>query len=355
MKTIEIKYSVIVPVFNCALFLERCINSIIKQQYNNFELILVNDGSTDNSGNICNDYSAIDSRIIVINKKNAGVSCARNDGLNIARGKYIIFLDSDDYLDDGYFDEINNILSSYNNVELINFGFYSDVDDINGTNISSDIINYNTNYYSSIVDIRNDFVSLWDHTMLYNIWNKVYLKSIIDENDISFPSSYWGEDVEFNRRYLDCTSNMYNSEKCFYHYIREREGATTKKYKSDIFELRKKEFTNFNDYFEKWNIQKSEYYEFSCRRYIERVLGCIENIYCSNFSFSDRFKEIKNIINDDVTRETLIYAKPRSSKIKIMLIPIRLKFCLLTMLMGKTLNVFKNEYPDLFNKLKNRR
>lgn len=93
------KLSVIVPIYNAEVFLNRCINSILKQTYQNLEIILVNDGSTDNSLKICQMYKSMDDRIAVINKKNAGVSAARKDALKIATGDFITFVDSDDYID----------------------------------------------------------------------------------------------------------------------------------------------------------------------------------------------------------------------------------------------------------------
>lgn len=349
------KFSIIVPVYNCQDYIERCIESVMNQNTKDIELILVNDGSTDNSKLIIEEYKKDNDLIKLINKKNAGVSAARNDGLKEATGKYILFLDADDFVDENYIKEINEILKQHKETELVNFGFYSDVEDMEFNNLSRDKITYKEKYYKDKKALKKDFIELWDNTMMYNIWNKVYLRKIIEENDIKFPNYNWGEDIEFNRLYLNVINNMYNSNKCFYHYVREREGAATKNYKPEIFNTRKKEFKEFNEYFESWKIKKENYYEFSCRRYIERVLGCIENVYCSDMNFKERYNEIKKMIKDPITRETLKYAEPKSKKIKIMLIPIKLKLTPITMLMGKTFNIIKTKYPHLFNKLKNRR
>lgn len=351
----ESRFSIIIPVYNCNKFLRKCINSIIYQIDDNDEVILIDDGSTDNSYQICEEFAKKDNRIKSISRKNSGVSDTRNYGLQIASGKYICFLDADDFLNNGYIDNIVDILKKYENVELINFGFFSDVNDSKNLTISSDKINFKNHLYKSKNEIKAELVELWDSSMLYNIWNKVYLSSIIKENEIKFPNIYFGEDIEFNKKYLENTNIFYNSSNCFYHYIRERNGAVTKKYKEDLFDIRKNEFFLFNNYFEKEEINKNEYYEFSCRRYIERILGCIENIYCSSLNFKDRYNEVKKIINDDITRECLKYAKPKSGKIKLMLVSIRIKNVMLTMVMGKFFNLLKNKFPAIFNKLKNRR
>ena len=96
------KISIIVPIYNVEKYLERCINSLINQTYKNIEIILVNDGSTDNSLIICEKYKNIDSRIILVNKENGGLSDARNVGIDNSSGNYITFIDSDDYIDDDY-------------------------------------------------------------------------------------------------------------------------------------------------------------------------------------------------------------------------------------------------------------
>ena len=98
VKNNEILVSIIVPVYNAKKYLSNTLESILKQSYKNLEIILVNDGSTDNSKEICEHYAKIDSRIILLNKINGGVSSARNYGLEVAKGDYVSFIDSDDYL-----------------------------------------------------------------------------------------------------------------------------------------------------------------------------------------------------------------------------------------------------------------
>ena len=107
------KYSVIVPVFNSASLLPRCVESVLAQELCDFELLLIDDGSTDESGSICDNYAKKDSRIIVIHQENAGVSNARNAGLEIAKGMYITFLDSDDWIGPKYLLDFDNDESDY--------------------------------------------------------------------------------------------------------------------------------------------------------------------------------------------------------------------------------------------------
>lgn len=113
------KLSIIVPIYNVEKYLPRCIESILNQTFREFELILINDGSTDNCKEICEKYKKIDSRIIVVNKKNGGVSSARNFGIDISRGEYIGFVDPDDFIDANMYEILFNTANSYNSDMVI--------------------------------------------------------------------------------------------------------------------------------------------------------------------------------------------------------------------------------------------
>lgn len=184
------KISVIIPIYNCEKYLERLINSILNQSYTSFELILINDGSKDNSGEIIKTYQ--DKRIKILDKENTGVSDSRNKGLEIATGELICFLDSDDYVSPNYFETIISYFEKYPKIELLNFGFYSETENDKLERINYDLISYKEKYYENKEEIKKDFVELWDNTMLYNIWNKVFLNRIIKENSIEFSSHNWG-------------------------------------------------------------------------------------------------------------------------------------------------------------------
>lgn len=117
------KISIIVPVYNVEKYLSQCIESIINQNHKNIEIILVNDGSTDKSGDICDKYSLKDNRIKVIHKKNEGVSIARNTGLKVATGEYIAFVDGDDLVDKDIYTRLINVINN-SKYDLVMCRFY---------------------------------------------------------------------------------------------------------------------------------------------------------------------------------------------------------------------------------------
>ena len=121
------KISVIVPVYKVEAVLKKCLDSIITQTYENLEIILVDDGSPDISGKICDEYSKRDSRVKVIHKKNAGVAAARNSGLKVATGEYCTFVDSDDYVSPNIYQILlNSIVSSKSDVAICNIEYFDD-------------------------------------------------------------------------------------------------------------------------------------------------------------------------------------------------------------------------------------
>ena len=120
--------SIIIPVFNVEKHINRCLNSVVKQTYINLEIILIDDGSSDNSGTICDEYASKDNRIIVIHKENGGVAEARNCGIDKARGRYIAFIDSDDFVTYDYIETLYNMCIKYK-CDLAICGFARTFDD----------------------------------------------------------------------------------------------------------------------------------------------------------------------------------------------------------------------------------
>lgn len=214
--------SIIVPVFNVELYLRKCLDSIINQSFDNYELILVDDGSIDNSGNICDEYASLDQRIKVVHKKNGGVSSARNVGLHISNGDWILFVDADDYIPyttlQYYSDIINN-----ETVDMV-LASYVEVDDM------GEIINHDDNYFEKqicMLDCLKLFY-LTDTTLFQGyIWNRLFRRSIILENNIKFNETiYFKEDGLFAVQYMVCCSQQcHYSSKVVYHYIQHNDSS----------------------------------------------------------------------------------------------------------------------------------
>ena len=196
--------SVIVPVYKAAEYLPQCIDSILKQVCQDFELILVDDGSPDSSPEICDDYAKQDRRIQVIHKKNGGVSSARNKGIEVAIGKYIVFVDSDDYIGENYLSGMLDILTK-KKLEHKNVVVYSDYQPFNEDG-------YEERHYPEAFSVgMNDgtatteiFRQLVFDFRVFPPYCKLYRRDIIEEYNLRFNTKIrTAEDFDFNIRYLE--------------------------------------------------------------------------------------------------------------------------------------------------------
>lgn len=201
--------SIIVPVYNVEQYLRKCIDSILSQTYTDFELILVDDGSTDNSGKICDEYALKDNRIIVLHKENGGVSSARNCGLDIAKGDYIAFADSDDYVDSKWLD---NFISVLKDEDIIVQGFVGVYDN---KEVRSYIPENNCGTNTKLIE------KLIDNGVYGYLFVKLFNRSIIEVNHIRFDcNSTFREDEQFISRYMEYVTKLsISSEWGYFYYI----------------------------------------------------------------------------------------------------------------------------------------
>ena len=213
--------SVIVPVYNVESYLEECLESILKQTHKNLEIILVDDESTDKSGNICDLYSEKDNRIKVIHKKNGGLSSARNEGLKIATGKYISFVDSDDFLlDENVYSEMINIIEKENS-DLVHgdaLKYYSDDKKESLNNLKS------RDNFIGTIDSETLFLMSLNRIIYAPVWLNLYKRELLDLNKLYFREGVYHEDEEFTPRVLLAAKNVSIYKKEFYGY-RQRENS----------------------------------------------------------------------------------------------------------------------------------
>lgn len=202
--------SVIVPVYNVEKYLRKCLDSIINQTYQNIEIILVDDGSKDTSGQICDEYALKDSRIIVIHKENGGLSSARNAGLDIAKGNYVMFVDSDDYVEP-QFCEIPLKLALEKGVDIVTFGYNKVFEDGHNwyrrTNTPRLI--------ESIEGIREIIVK---NDIIFSFaWNKLYKLSLF--NDVNYPIGKIYEDQATTYLLFHKAQRIYVTDAILYNYV----------------------------------------------------------------------------------------------------------------------------------------
>ena len=229
------KISVIVPVYNTEKYLNRCIDSILVQSFEDFELLLINDGSNDCSGAICDKYAAKDSRVRVFHKKNGGASSARNVGLDNAKGDWITFCDSDDWV---YKRWLHNLVSNIDSVDLVCSGIRFDKSSVGCLTHEDKGFDYKGNQIEFLCKMYDD--DIVGYTVV-----KCFKYSIIDKYQIRFSEKFnIHEDEEFIMRYLVHCRCICAVKDIGYHYIMP---DFEKKYISvkNGYELYKSLFTSF--------------------------------------------------------------------------------------------------------------
>ena len=169
----EIKVSVIIPVYNVETYISKCISSVIEQNYKNIEIILIDDGSQDSSGKILDEYEKKDDRITVIHQKNKGVSAARNRGLELASGDYVVFVDGDDWVDSDYVSYFVELLQNHECEIGMNVNNYTAI-----SNRSND------NTY--IISSEKAMEWLYLDKIFVAVWNKIYDMQFLKRNKIKF-------------------------------------------------------------------------------------------------------------------------------------------------------------------------
>ena len=216
--------SVIVPVYNAEKFIDRCIKSILNQNYNDFEIILVDDGSPDKCPKICDEWAEKDERIKVIHKINGGVSSARNAGLKVAKGEFVTFVDSDDTLYDCALLNMNNLMDSETDFVICSHN------DVKIENVLVKPYIENVKTYTAN-EIKTDKFIEFDETVWWP-WGKLFRMSIIKKNNLEFDTNIsFGEDHIFNLLYAKhIDKNVVISDIVAYNYYTFTMGLCSKIY-----------------------------------------------------------------------------------------------------------------------------
>lgn len=250
--------SIIVPVYNVEKYIDRCVQSLLKQTLENIEIILVDDGSPDNCPQICNSYANKDNRIKVIHKPNEGLGYARNSGLKVAKGRYVAFVDSDDFVSPNMYEELIMLADRYK-LDTVFCGY-------NYYNKDGDIIRKNELERLSILRTANTGVAMLKKMLSSDnkknivdfdmcVWRAIYSRKIIENSSIRFVSerNFISEDIIFHIDYLAHTNSIGISPKCYYFYCLNG-NSLTKSYRYDRFEKEKILFEEILKRVKKYNL-----------------------------------------------------------------------------------------------------
>lgn len=260
--------SIIVPVYNCMSSLERCIGAIQNQTFPDWELLLIDDGSTDGSGSLCDQLASSDNRIRVFHKPNGGVSSARNLGLDHAKGDYVMFCDSDDWAEPEWCERLSLAAEENPGYQPV-CNYYRSTSDHETVNRKEQCETVGPHI------AKADFFSLNRYELLGIPWNKLYIRSVLETYHIRFRLGLpLGEDLVFNLDYLHCLPGgfvFFNQP--LYHYSVGSADSLSSKYYPDLSEIYQKVYLRIKDElrsipgaYEKWVLEYAHSYFFAFDR-----------------------------------------------------------------------------------------
>lgn len=448
--------SIIIPVYNVENYIAKAVESIGAQSLTNWELFLVDDGSIDKSGEICEQLALGDERIQVIHQENKGAALARNAAIDLAKGKYLFFMDADDWAaEDMLYDLVclaenyefdawagvpmDNSKRNLNAIGRVTYTPQEMIADVPEDRCAQLVVAafYIETYYSDMDyyiqkqsvtprvfaskgEFRDCAHEMFDRNLLYTPWNKLYLTSYIRENKIYFPDVHW-DDFPFNLEVIRHIERVTVTDHAYYHFLRKRADSESEKYNAGLYEKREEENKWLLDLYDGWKCEVQQQLilemkekqallaenaqstveetaaaeaddtitgeivgeninpddlsfnflekdsaevpvvkvpekanEFISRRYLERVVGCVENITnpACEMSKEEKIEEIKKIVSQESVRTALKTAKPKSLYMKAMLLPIKAKSAKVTYLEGLLISKVKTKNVKLFAKLK---
>lgn len=266
--------SIIIPVYNVEKYLHRCLKSVLNQNIScSYEVILIDDGSTDSSSNICDEYSKKNENIIVIHKENEGLGHARNSGIRIASGKFCMFIDSDDYLLEG---SVNHLIKSLkeNNADTVIAGFTRENKFKKQKKIKNVLSGKAFTEKEILTEVLERMLGPLPNGRDYiemSVWKCIFSMDIIKKNDILFPSEkdFISEDIPFDFEYYSKCKKVCISDDCGYVYC-ENDNSLTQRYNFQRFEKQKMMYL--------FLVNKIALFEFSNTAYLRIMNNFLGNV-----------------------------------------------------------------------------
>ena len=296
--------SIIVPIYNVEPFLKECIESIIKQTYQNLEIILVNDGSPDNCGTLCDEYAKNDNRIKVIHKKNGGLSSARNAGLDIATGEYIAFVDSDDCVSSDFIQRLYELCKE-NSAEIAECDFLKFIDRIEKNSKNPEV-----ELFSSIEMQKRIYSKDYVRTIV--VWNKLYHKKIY--KNLRFPEGKINEDEFITYKALDSTDKKIAiTNETLYYYRYNESSIMARKFNEKRLQVIQA-YEERKEYYK--NKSQKELYEKTVIEFQEKM----KQLYMLTYKYIENNEMFLKDISNRMKKNLLEYKPLVGNKQKIRMI-----------------------------------
>lgn len=349
--------SVVMPVYGVEQYLSRAAESVLNQTFKNVELILVEDCSPDRCGAICDEIAQKDARVKVMHlEQNGGLSNARNQGMMLAAGKYILFMDSDDYLD---LDALQIAVDSIheNPAKLVVWGLMEEYYD-NSNQLSASVkVSYPTHLLSSEEALRPHIIRLEEKTLLGYQWNKLYDFNYLREKQLQYKKIALIEDILFSIEFVHDIDSLNILEMTPYHYQKKIDHGLTSKFVADYYDLHIMRISKMLELYKEWNMCTEEVKRILANIYVRYVISAIQR-NCdkrSGMSGKEQKQFIKNLFDSYLYKELIDYVSAESRMVKMLGDFLKNKKTASCYWSGKSIYFIKNKLPMVFAKAKQNR
>lgn len=297
--------SIIIPIYKIKEeYLIACFDSLLNQDMKNFQIIAVDDGSPDHSGEICDEYAAKDNRIVVIHQKNAGVSVARNNGIKAAKTEWITFVDPDDWVEPNHVSTLYNAQRIHSDIDIFWFDYIQEFDGkTNVKHLKKDSGIFDEEWVHNLRMAPFNFLTVDGKAYEYEtntIWNKMYRTELLNNNEMWFdPKARKGQDVIFNAECLQLTNKYFYIHKALYHYRYLQESVTNRFNKKAQY-YNEVAFENYERIIKKFSLPE-EYWDAYYARVVTRLYSCMRLYYFHSENKSSK-KELYGELDDTLNK-----------------------------------------------------
>ena len=351
--------SVIIPAYNVEAYVEAAVRSVLDQTLADIEVIVVDDGSKDATGEILDRMAQDDPRLTALHVQNGGAPAARNLAIDRARGRYLVFVDADDECAPTMLERLAQIMDR-DGCELAVCGFeivtttgYGNGED-SGDSTYVEVKQVPDAVYRTADEFHRASPALFDSNMFYPPWNKMFLASRLNDLNIRYRDVFW-DDFPFVLDYIRDVQSVSMTSEPLYRFFRRRADSETARYRDGVFEKRETENDWMRELYRHWGMEDDPTAdEMVSRRYIERLVGCVAN-ECSPKNpktFAQKRAKVAEMLASPAVEPALASARPRSTKMRFMLVPYRMHSATLCLLSGMFIEWVRGAAPTLFAKLK---
>lgn len=344
--------SFVVPVYNAAAFLDKCVESLRVQNVE-LEIILVDDGSTDDSPAICDRFASLDSRIRVIHKPNGGLPSARNAGIEAATGEYIWFIDSDDWIEPDAAELMLRTAES-ENADVTVCGLVNDYVD---EHISVPSAPEHSEVFHGSAEIPQAILSMDRQEILPFAVNKLYRRSFLERVHARFPDTRGPvEDILFQMDYLASAESIATVDRTFYHYVQINGGSMVRRYFDNLFEIMQDVNTRRRAFYRSLGLNSEEARDVCAMRCVNQLMHSVKNLYRRSTPEvrAQRKPVWQQILSDPKIHEDVRRSRDRLTEAKLLQIALRSRSAALANAFFATLMYARLHMEPLYKRVQNR-